>query len=422
VGQVFRSATIAAIAAPVVAWALVTYGVFATQIGAPYWLLALIAMLPWLATWVLMRRWMDSRLGWGFWGAHATFLAAGLILPLLTFGLVILSQPTMPAEVRRQLAEERMRYRTVNISSQGPQELVLRIHAANSEEAMGLAAMGAGMTVQDHDPKSEEPPPASPIVEGQIIRQQLVQDLSLDSRAIRYTPTTWPRYLLGEARLARMALEQDADSEPQLVRYRETMDLIDTMVRRLRLSWRLLDQDGADLIEIWLVGELARPDTRQLLDRDLYARVVRSLGDDAGRHAARRRALVVSWSLYRVDSLSSTRSASEIGGYHWLGESGSILYSASPYSRRRAADYLTWLMLQRLERHENWDSEPQIRELAKYWSVPEMVYGLGLGGDFLRADDPARFATPVEGLWRRAPASQWHAGWERLAREMVEGL
>jgi hypothetical protein len=42
VGQIFRSATIAAIAAPVVAWALVAYGVFATQIGAPYWLLALL--------------------------------------------------------------------------------------------------------------------------------------------------------------------------------------------------------------------------------------------------------------------------------------------------------------------------------------------------------------------------------------------
>jgi hypothetical protein len=422
VGQIFRSATIAAIAAPVVAWGLVAYGMFATQIGAPYWLLALIAMLPWLATWVLMRRWMDGRLGWGFWGAHAGFLVAGLVLPLVTFGLVILSQPTMPAEVRRQLAEERMRYRTVNISYQGPQELVLRFHAPNSEEAMGMAAMGAGMMAQDHEPKSEEPPPASPIAEGQIIRQQLVQDLALDSRAIRYTPTTWPRFLLGEARLARMALEQDADSEPQLVRYRETIDLIDTMVRRLRLSWRLLEQDGADLIEIWLVRELARPDARQLLDRDLYTRVVRSLGDDAGRNAARRRALVVSWNMYRVDSLSSTRSASEIGGYHWLGESGSMLYSASPYSRRRAADYLTWLMLQRLEKQKNWDSEPQIRELAKYWGVPEMVYGLGLGGDFLRADDPARFATPVEGLWRRAPGSQWHAGWERLAREMVEGL
>jgi hypothetical protein len=76
---------------------------FATQIGAPYWLLALIAMLPWLATWILMRRWMDGRLGWGFWGAHAGFLAAGLILPMVTFGLVIVSQPTMPAEVRRQL-------------------------------------------------------------------------------------------------------------------------------------------------------------------------------------------------------------------------------------------------------------------------------------------------------------------------------
>jgi hypothetical protein len=397
VGQIFPSATIAAVAAPVVAWALLAYGAFlATMVGAPYWLLALLSLLPWLATYLLMRRWMDGRLGWGFWGAHAGLLAAWVILPLVPLGLVMVSQPTMPAEVRRQLIDESRRYGTTYLE---PRELVLR----------------------SRDPESEDPPPESRIVEGQLLRQRLAQDLSPDPRPIRYTPTTWPRYLLGEARLARMALEQDADSEPQRQRYRETVELIHALVWHLRLSWRLADQDGADLIEIWLVRELGRSEARQQLGGGLYTRLVRSLGNDAGRNAARRRAIVMSWAAYRAPSRSS-RGTPEIGGYSWLGESASILYSASPYSRRRAADYLTWLMLQRLEKHEDWNSEPRIRELAKYWGVPELVYGVGLGGDFLRADDPAEFAVPVEGLWRRAPGGQWHAGWERLARELVEGL
>nr|MCU0874096.1 hypothetical protein [Pirellulaceae bacterium] len=70
VGQVFRSPTIAAIAAPVGAWMLAAYGVsLVALVAAPYWLLAMCALFPWLATFLLMRRWMDGRLGWGFWGA-----------------------------------------------------------------------------------------------------------------------------------------------------------------------------------------------------------------------------------------------------------------------------------------------------------------------------------------------------------------
>jgi hypothetical protein len=394
VGQVIRSATIAAIAASAVVWLLAAYAVaLVSLLGVPSWLLGVCALLPWLATYVLMRRWMDGRLGWGFWCAHAGFLAAGMVLPLVPPGLFLFSQPTMPAEFRRQLTAESQRYGTAYAE---PRELVLRFR--NSE--------------------LPGPPAQNRRVEAQMVCQQLEHDLSVDPGPIRFMPRVLA-YLLGEARLARMALDQDGDAEADRERYRRTLAPIGTMVERLRLSWRMRDQDGADLTEIWLVNELSRSQAGAWLGPDLYGRLVRAVSDDTGRNTARRRAVVMSWAAYRarIDAPESL-----LGGYRWQGEATSILYQTSSFVRRRAVDYLIWMMLQRLERTDSAERVERTRELARCWGEPELHYGLGPGGEFLRADKLTDFAMPVEGFFRTAPGSQWHAGWERAARELADSL
>lgn len=390
VGQVFRSATIAAIAAPVVTWGLAAYGGSLTALlGVPCWLLAVCALLPWLATFVLMRRWMDGRVGRGFWGAHAGFLAVGLVLPLGPAGLVLVSQPTMPAQVRRQLEAESRTYGGVYTE---PRELVLRFL----------------------DPAAVHAPPADRLVEGRTAAEQLEDDLSLDSAPLRFVPRVMV-YLLGEARLARMSLEQDVAAEANRERYRRTLTLTGRLVERFRLSWRLQDQDGADLIEIWLVNELGWAQAESWLGAEAYAGLVRSLSNDVARNAARRRAVVMSWAAYRRQSLGAE---GRIGGYDWRGAEAPLLFRVSPPLRRRVADYLTWRMLERLEQSQPADSVSQTRELADYWGVRDLYYGLGPGGEWMRADQPAKFAFPLEHFSRLTPGSQWHAGWERMAQEL----
>ena len=200
-----------------------------------------------------MRRWMDGRLGWGFWGAHAGFLAAGMVLPLVPAGLVLVSQPTMPAEFRRQLTAESQRYGTAYAE---PRELVLRFR----------------------NPELPDPPAQTRRQEGQMVCEQLEHDLAIDPGPIRFVPRVMV-YLLGEARLARMALEQDGDAEANRERYRRTLALIGTMVERLRLSWRMFDQDGADLTEIWLVNELASGSSRSVVG----SRTLRAFGSSRER-------------------------------------------------------------------------------------------------------------------------------------------
>jgi len=395
VGQVLRSSTIAAIAAPAAAWGLAAYGgALAGVLGVPYWLLALCAVLPWLATFLLMRRWMDGRWGWGFWGAHAGFLAVGMFLPLVPAGLAVISRPTMPADVRRQLTAEAETYGTAYATE--PRELVLRFH----------------------DPELPKAPARDRRAEGRIVCEQLAHDLAVAPGPIRFVPREMV-YLLGEARLARMTLDQDGDAQADRERYRRILSLIGTMVERLRLSWRIFDQDGADLVEIWLVRELAGSEAGSWLGPELYARLVRAVSDDAARNAARRRALVMSWAAYPSghDALNGL-----LGGYAWRGDETSILCRVSPFLRRRGADYLTWRMLQRLEGSEPATDVERTQELARYWGVPELHYGLGPGGETMRADEPAAFAMPVKGFFRSAPGSQWHAGWEQRARELADSL
>jgi hypothetical protein len=239
-----------------------------------------------------------------------------------------------------------------------------------------------------------------------------------------HTPPPGRAILLGEARLARMALEQDADSEPQLVRYRETIDLIDAMVRRLRLSWRLLEQDGADLIEIWLVRELGS--IRQ--PGNSWAGPLHPCRPFVGRRCRTERSSAVE-PLWRVgphvprsvpqQPVLRPKSADITG---WA-KARSMLYSASPIQPppgRRLPDLAhaatagkTRELGQRAADPRTWPSIGVYRKWSTGW----------VGRRFSTSRRSGRFATyPSKGLWRRAPGSQWHAGWERLAREMVEGL
>lgn len=402
VGQMVRSATIAAISAPVAAWLLAVYGVFLlTGLGLPLWSLAVLGLLPWLATYLLMRRWMDSRLGLGFWGTHGGLLAIGILAPLIPLGLALAWQPAMPGSVRRPLQDEAQRY---GASLSDPRELVLRFR--DSEP-------GQAPPSQD-----DKPPPQSRTEEGQLVCDALATELALDVGPIRFVPRV-TSYLLGEASLARMALQQHGDSPSRRERYCRAVSLLETFVQRLRLSWRLLEQDGADLIEIWLVAELGRPEARTWLTPELYPRVVRTLSDGAARQAARRRAVVLSWAACREQFRRDTPD-DRLGGYSWQGRSA--LYLVNRFTRRRALDYLTWQMLQWLEDGEHQDSVARRQELAKYWGKAELHYGLGTGGKFLRADVPAEFVFPVEGFSPLAPGGQWHAGWERQARELAQQL
>ncbi len=411
VGWAIRSATIAAVTAPVLAGGFVAYGLLLFhEFGTPPEVLVLLGMLPWLLTWGWMRRWMDHRLGWGFWSPVAGVLVLGIVGPLLPLGWDMARQPGMPGEVRQRLLDE------VAASRGAFKAQELRITYRPWEESPHQVSGEETRAAVCHRSELED------------ALERFEQALLADTRPLRFDAATL-RILLAEIGLARLAWEQqpeseaEAESEAGQQRYRRAVGLLGTLIERWRGSDRLIDQDGADLGEMGLVNELSGSDAERRLGRELYGRLVQWVGDQAGRNAARRRALLIGWADYRAGFRRVRSETQPLGGHNWRGQSAAMLYAANPYIRRRAADYLTWRMLERLEAPEHSRDASRIRELAHYWQVPALYYGLGPGGDYFRADDPQRltqpsFALPGTQSPRAAPGGQWHAGWEQRGREL----
>ena len=270
VGQVFRSATIAAIAAPLVTWVLAAYGVSLVGLAGRALLAAGPVRVASLAGDIPADAALDGRpLGVGLLG-RARRLSGRRPSPAPD-----------PRGTGPGLATDHARGIPAPVAGRGgrlwrtdaePRELVLRFR--NPELPAGTRSNRR--------------------LEAQIVCTQLEHDLSVDPGPIRFMPRAMV-YLLGEARLARLALEQDGDAEADRERYRRTLSLIGVMVDRMRLSWRIFDQDGADLIEIWLVEELAGSQARSWLGSELFGRLVRAVSDGPARQAARRRAVAMSW-------------------------------------------------------------------------------------------------------------------------------
>ncbi len=407
VGWAIRSATIAAIVAPVLAGGFAAYGLLLFQdFGTPPEVLVLLGMLPWLLTWGWMRRWMDHRLGWGFWSPVAGVLVLVIVGPLLPLGWDMARQPGMPVELRQQLLEE------VSASRGAIEAQELRITYRPREESLLQVPGEERRTAVCHRSELAD------------ALERFEQALLADTRPLRFDKATL-RILLAEISLARMAWERQPDSEEMGQRYGRAMGLLGTLIERWRGSDRLIDQDGADLGEMGLVHELSGSDAERRLGRELYGRLVQLVGDQAGRNAARRRALLISWADYRAGFRRGRSETLPLGGHSWRGQSAAMLYAANPYIRRRAADYLTWRMLERLEHPEHSRDASRIRELAHYWQRPALYYGLGPGGHYFRADDPQQltqpsFALPGTQSPRLSPGGQWHAGWERRGRELSD--
>jgi hypothetical protein len=169
------------------------------------------------------------------------------------------------------------------------------------------------------------------------------------------------------------------------LRYQRIMVLLDNLVRRSRLAERLQEQDYADGIERWLVGELSRPGRQQILTSQQYARIVAGLADQDARQQARRRAVVMGWK----ESTTQGRHQFE---------------NVVATTDQRALIAPRWLVAQR-------DAAMAAAELLKRLesSVPKpIVYpgelsSIGLG------------SVP-------APGMLWHRPWETKAKQLAESL
>jgi len=414
-GQIIPSPIVSTVAAPFVAMAAIGYGTFSLHsLGAPWWLMLLLALLPLAATLTMTRRWMDRRFGVSYWFSHFGFLAAIIVIPWMPLLLSLARQPGMPADVAQQLDA---------IASQSPND-----SGALVELVIGPVSDGKGavsLEWQDAAPVESQWDQQLASVERQM---SLSAGKPLHASSVRVLDRLWAITLL--TRLA-LAQEVTADTDSQGITdqrqqthsqlYSRSIRLLAQIAQRMRLSPRIVEQDVADRIEIALLQQLRDPQAVQWMDDSVYRTTAAMLANRAGREQARAQAIAHSWRAFDEELRRDSHLPGMFGGYNLDDEpisAGTI--RGSLLSRRRvgAAVAELWELSQGKRQAA---TRERLTNIATYWQQPLSHYGIGIAGRYLRADDLDRFVHPGFGQSSRGIASQWYADWERQAGELTGG-
>ena len=270
-----RSSLIAFCVSPVLLFFSFFYVEFLLKlINAPWWLLIVSIGISFAATRLMLRPWMDGRMGLRYWMSQSALLAGALVVPLIPFLITFATYPDMPAALRRELNEEVKRYEPFRKEV----ELVIPVTSDGDENSETKDKfVGFGDSVSD----------------WVIALERQLSSIS--------GPIIYPRYARGvikEAQLMSFRIDNSDPADlpqPYRSRYRRSMILLSKFSIAMRMSDRLIDQEGSDQIERWLVNELLQPGRKELFSDEEYSTMVAALADQTLRHQSRRRAVVIAW-------------------------------------------------------------------------------------------------------------------------------
>lgn len=426
-GQVVPSLVLAAVISPVVVGMAFSYLEFClTMLGCPIWLLAVCVSLPFVATWRLMPRWLDGRTDAVFWSGHAAATVLFVLLPACPLGICWLTEPTMPAEIRRQLIVEA--YHSPRWTGVAPKSLSLQFPPEEEHSAMELDASLGDLTPPENkgDQEAELVNPAQRLAwRYQAAYFDLQRQLDTPAAPCALTPQVGD-FLILSANLARGRASNatsggpsaDKASSDDATRYNQFIHMATQIVQRLRMSWRLVEQDQADRLEIWLTSELLDPAGRALLTAEQFDCTAKVLADQHGRRLARRRAIALSWRDYQ----QSDEGDLSLGGYYNL---LTTTPDELPILKQQ------WQRNRRLQRVvcELWlwtnSQDPNAGEacrerLAKLLRMPPETYGVGNLNQAWRVDEARSWALAFASDIA-LPGAQWFAGWEDQARTLNKG-
>ncbi len=273
-----RSTLISFCVAPAVAVLALGYLIFVFRgLEAPLWILIPSIGVALLATRLMLCPWMDGRFDTRYWAGHGSLLLVALGIPFLPFLYTWLTYPDMPPEMKSTLVAEVEQYR------QSPQPKAVDLKSnkrlsptgdAKEESKDVIAEISDRLDAMEKE-LSATPGPINFPGNKLAIRTADLLSLRMDSMIGAEDPA-----------------EKD---QAYKQRYQQVIGILDDIVRHLRLSERLQEQDYADYLERWLVSELSKPGRKEIFSEQQYARIIAGLADQQKRHQARRRAIVMAW-------------------------------------------------------------------------------------------------------------------------------
>ncbi len=403
--QAIRILAASAFVAPVFSLAAIVWlGYSATDLEAPLALIVLTAAIPMLATSLMMRRFMDDNTKWPIWTTGIVTAGLLYLLPTIPMILEVRNFPHIPGEVRARLVAEAMQ-----IPSPGspPQQMTLATPAQDG--ILDSYSLTQAQAIEYLDSQDNSP------------SQQLsLGDMSVTSQV----PLQYDHYAfhigLESAEYAMLLFTQNPQDETTRQSLAEWITAFSVMAARLRLSDRWLDQQAADMAEIWLTQTLSEPALESSLDQDFAKTALGVIADSDARTAHRRRAVLASW---RDDQLLLKSDEQLEDRYSFGGLDKSSWFNWLRHTKRsavesKAIDRLVAATLALIDAGASGeDTEPQRRELWLLIVGPTFPFELGPYSDSQRVSGSPSDAVLYEMNWQ-LPACQWYAPWEADAQQL----
>lgn len=402
-GQRFQSVIVAIVVIPPVAISTAAFAMTLLHwLGFEIMLVGVLAIFPMVGTWWSMPAWMDRRLG--FRSSVAQMGGAAAVLTLV-LGALIVWPHVIPLTINPVIAAEMREFQVLHKS-----ELYVGTRRSSYEESVR----------QQHTSDYKA------VRLEQDFRTSMLQKLSRVEQELALPEYDADSYLYQSCGLF---LESMADLVPHWnMETAERAELFNRvlrahvqLLRRFRQTCRIPEQEIADIAEIWLLQQLLRPESSELLEDKLYNEMVTYLADDGARQNARRRALVVARGELEQTEISAWNSNTllEIAGLSvpWV-LNGVTAASRNRQQKQKALELIEDLWV--LSGEPNQTHDETLQRLAQNLQTPAINYGIGEQGKYYRVNDTTKIVPNLWAVWGgwSVPGQQWRAGWETQAQQL----
>jgi len=401
--QLVRNPILGAIGAPLISAMAIACLIFShVEMGTPKPYLVLILIAPFIATSLMMRRWMDRRLDWRFWLCHLGILAFAAMGPLLDLGWYVARYPNMPQAMQAALRDEAKEFA---FETAAPQSISFNSLITSNQGYFGFGDLSVDQKLTI----------AEAMDDSEMLLQEFERQSAKYASGIRFDDN---KLVVSRVITSRVRLQRSDNDKDALTRYQDDVKLLFSITKATRTNRYLQSQEQADLLEIALLSELLQPDAKERVDAAEFKRYVRYLADSDLRNEARRTALIVSWADF--DRRTTDGEMTAFGNYwwpRWVQEMPQIKLSLT---WRRHVNHLTKVLLELLEVGPT-ATEAQKRELlANRLTSPALPSAWATWALGNRVDDPRIDGIPTGSS--DVPGDQWLAGWEQVARDLEKTI
>ncbi len=407
-----RSQIVSLVAAVPVTFGALVYSVFCIgSLGTPLALLTLSVVTAFVATRLQLKQWMDQRTGGAYWAVHVGLLIVALAIPVLPFGVAWVTTPMLSSSQFSQLARLRsqseigaampIQLAELGVFIQPPSvdatpPVAPALEKTEGEKADASSAFGADVNHSEERALEDSDQWQKQSFAGRI--SMLVADMkqqpSISLGQIEFRHSSL-EFLVAAGDWARSQLEREPKDLQAAELYKKVLGVVQEVSVKLRSSRRMLSQDHADQLDVWLWSQWQLPMFAQVVTPEFRKVVLQRLGDRAMRREARRRAIGSSF-MAGKDFLDLRDFQAAI-----IQERPSNICESIAYQRRMCI--ATYRLLQVAEASEQHQAKSRYREFEST-----------LGETSSSSVSPMQF-TP-----NRLPGFWWHGDWEYQSEAMLK--